>query len=237
MNFKEKAAKFGVFLTNEQLKQFDEFYKILIEKNKVMNLTGITEYEDVINKHFVDSLSINMTKEFKEANKIIDVGTGAGFPGIPLKIAFPDKEFVLMDSLNKRIMFLNEVIEKLDLHNINTVHSRAEDLANKEEYREKFDVCCSRAVSNLSTLSEYCIPFVREDGFFISYKSGNVIDEVEEAKFAINLLGGKISKTMKFNLPDTDNSRVLVRIRKVKHTPKQYPRGGAKPLNKPLKSR
>lgn len=234
MNFFEKAQELGVKLSDEQLQKFDKFYEMLIEKNKVMNLTGITEYEDVINKHFIDSLSINLTGEFKNSKSIIDIGTGAGFPGIPLKIAFPDKKIVLVDSLNKRINFIKEVIDELSLDNIEAIHSRAEELAKNPLYREKFDICCSRAVSNLATLSEYCLPFVKEKGFFISYKSENIADEIENSLYAINILGGKLDKTLEFTLPETDNNRKLVRIKKVKITPNKYPRAGAKPTKEPL---
>lgn len=234
MTFREKALEFGIELDNEQLEKFDEFYRILIEKNKVMNLTGITEYEDVVNKHFVDSISINKFKKVTECMNIIDIGTGAGFPGIPLKIAFPQKNIVLMDSLNKRIGFLNEVIDRLNLKNIKTIHSRAEDLAHKDEYREKFDLCVSRAVANLTTLSEYCIPFVKVNGYFVSYKSGKLEEELSTAKFAINLLGARAESTIEFELPDTDNKRTFAIIKKIKCTPKKYPRGGSKPSREPL---
>lgn len=234
MNFKEKARIFGVELNEEQLEKFDDFYKLLIEKNKVMNLTAITEYEEVINKHFVDSISINTFDKFSSSKKIIDIGTGAGFPGIPINIAFPDKKIVLMDSLNKRIKFLDEVIDKLELSNITTIHSRAEDLAHKEEYRQQFDICVSRALANLSTLSEYCIPFVKKGGYLVSYKSGKLEEELEEAKFAISILGGRYYDTIQFVLPETDNSRAFAIIKKEKDTGKKYPRGGSKPSKEPL---
>ena len=234
MTFKEKAQKFGVELSNQQIEMFDEYYNILIEKNKVMNLTAITEYEEVIDKHFVDSISINKFEKFNDLNSVIDVGTGAGFHGIPLKIAFPDKRILLMDSLNKRINFLNEVIDKLDLKNIETIHSRAEDLAKKAEHREKYDLCVSRAVANLTTLSEYCLPFVNKGGYFVSYKSEKLDEEMKEAEFAINLLGGKKCKQINFILPETDNIRNFAIIQKIKNTPKKYPRSGAKPSKEPL---
>ncbi len=182
----EYLKSFGVELNEMQIKQFDKFYEMLVEKNKVMNLTGITEYEEVLEKHFLDSIAIY--KEYKIGGKLIDVGTGAGFPGIPLKIAFPDMEVVLLDSLNKRIKFLDEVIEELGLKKIETIHGRAEDFAVKTEYREHFDYCVSRAVANLSSLSEYCLPFVKVGGDFIPYKSGDIDIEVNNSKNAIKTL-------------------------------------------------
>lgn len=237
MTFKEKAEKCNVHLSEKQLEQFDIFYNMLIEKNKVMNLTGITDYEEVIDKHFVDSISINLFEKFADCDSIIDIGTGAGFPGIPLKIVFPEKKIVLVDSLNKRINFLNEVIEELGLENVETIHSRAEDLAKKSEYREQFDFCVSRAVSNLTSLSEYCLPFVKKGGYFVSYKSGKLEEELKEAEYAIKILGGSLEKSMEFLLPETDNNRTFAIIKKTKECPKKYPRGGSKPTKEPLKRR
>ena len=177
--FKSKLNELNISLTEQMYQQFDKYYEILVEWNKVMNLTGITEYEEVNEKHFVDSLSIVKIQDLKNIESVIDIGTGAGFPGIPLKIAFPHLKITLLDSLNKRIKFLNEVIDQLGLQNIETIHGRAEDFAKQKEYRESYDLCVSRAVANLSTLSEYCLPYVKEGGFFIPYKSGEIEEELK----------------------------------------------------------
>ena len=224
----------GITLSERQKEQFDRYYELLTEWNKVMNLTGITEYEEVCLKHFTDSLSIVRIKDMNEVRSMIDVGTGAGFPGIPLKIAFPHIRIVLLDSLNKRLRFLNQVIEELDLEDITTLHGRAEDHAKKAEYREKFDLCASRAVANLSTLSEYCLPFVKKDGSFVSYKSGDSDEEIKQAEKAIKILGGEVVKVDKFMLPGSDMGRALVEIRKIKNTPTRYPRKAGVPGKEPL---
>ncbi len=221
--------------TNENmLEQFDLFYHLLVEWNKVMNLTGITEYEEVVEKHFADSLSLARFLDLNKIHTVIDVGTGAGFPGIPLKIVFPHLKVVLLDSLNKRINFLNEVIAKLDLKEIHTIHGRAEEYARKPEYREQFDLCVSRAVANLSVLSEYCIPYIRIGGIFIPYKSGDIDEEVAASRKAVDILGGQIDHVEKFQLPDTDIHRSFVFINKIKNTQKKYPRKAGTPAKEPL---
>ena len=199
-----------------------------------MNLTGITEYEEVNEKHFVDSLSITKAIDMNCVDNLIDIGTGAGFPGIPLKIAFPHLKVVLLDSLNKRIKFLNTVIEELGLIDIETIHGRAEDFAKQGEYREQFDLCVSRAVANLSTLSEYCMPYIHTGGMFIPYKSGEIEEEVTGAKKAVVLLGGKIEDVVKFQLPGTEIGRSFVKIKKYQNTPKKYPRKAGLPAKEPI---
>lgn len=232
--FENKLNELGIALTDKQKQQFDKFYELLVEWNKVMNLTGITEYEEVNEKHFVDSLSIVKAIDMKSVKSVIDVGTGAGFPGIPLKIAFPHLKVVLLDSLNKRINFLNTVIAELGLTDIKTIHGRAEDYAKQTEYREKFDLCVSRAVANLSTLSEYCLPYVSADGMFVPYKSGEIDEELENSKKAVKILGGKIENVVKFQLPGTEIGRSFVKIRKISNTNKKYPRKAGLPAKEPL---
>lgn len=226
-----------VILNDTQLEQFDKYYEILIEKNKVMNLTAITEREDVILKHFIDSIALAGYYDFSNKNiKVIDVGTGAGFPGIPLKIAFPDIDLTLYDSLNKRINFLNEVINTigLDKNTCVALHGRAEEGGRNKDMREKYDLVVSRAVANMAVLSEYCIPFVRQGGYFIPYKTGKVDEELESAKKAISILGGKIENTKKIVLPDSDIGRSFVFIKKIKPTPKTYPRKAGTANKQPL---
>lgn len=232
---RDKAREIEIDLTDLQVDQFNRFYQMMVEKNKVMNLTGITEYGEVVEKHFIDSLSIVKIIDINKVSTVIDVGTGAGFPGIPLKIAFPHLKITLLDSLNKRIKFLNDVINETGLDNISTIHGRAEDFAKQDEYREQFDLCVSRAVANLATLSEYCLPYVKVGGKFVSYKSGEIDEEVENSKKAVKVLGGKINKIEKFQLQGTDIGRSFVEIKKVKYTGKKFPRKAGLPAKEPIK--
>lgn len=230
----EGCQELGITLDEVQKKQSTDFYEYLVEKNKVMNLTGITEFQEVLVKHFLDSLACVKAVDMSKVNRIMDIGTGAGFPGVPLKIAFPHLEACLLDSLKKRVNFLEETFQLLKLENITAIHGRAEEFAKNKAYRETYDLCVSRAVSNLATLSEYCLPYVKTGGFFISYKSGTVQEEVEQAQKAVKILGGRIQDVVYFQLPDSEIQRSLVVIEKVKATPGRYPRKAGTPLKEPL---
>ena len=212
---REKAAAFGIALSDHQLEQFEMYYKMLVEKNKVMNLTAITEKNEVIDKHFADSLALVKS-------------------GVELKIAFPELEIVLLDSLNKRIKFLNEIINTLGLQKITAIHGRAEDFAKQKEYRENFDYVVSRAVANLTVLSEYCIPYVKEGGYFLPYKSGDIKEEAKNSKKAVKILGGNIEDIISFEIPDTDMARTILKIHKTKATPKRFPRKAGLPSKEPI---
>lgn len=231
----EKVKELSILLNDKQIQQFEQYYNILVEWNKVMNLTAITEYEEVVEKHFLDSLTIVNAIHVEKIETLIDVGTGAGFPGIPLKIAFPHLKVTLLDSLNKRIKFLNEVINLLELNDIKAIHGRAEDYAKQAEYREQYDICVSRAVANLATLSEYCLPYVKVDGLFVPYKSGEIDEELKSSEKAVSILGGKVEEVVKFQLPGTDIGRSFVKIHKIKETKKKYPRKAGMPTKEPLK--
>ncbi len=231
---------FGVEISDKQLQQFNTYYELLVKWNEVMNLTAITDFEDVCKLHFVDSISACQFFDFSSDDySLIDIGTGAGFPGIPLKIVFPNLRITLLDSLNKRLNFLNEVIDKLDLNDqgsIVTLHGRAEDFAStkKDSLRETFDIAVSRAVANMSTLCEYCLPYVKVGGNFIAFKSEKASEELVKAKGAIHLLGGKLTSSNEFILPDSDYSRTICIVNKVEPTSKKYPRKAGVPSKTPL---
>ena len=229
---KDSMKKINIEITEKQVDDFYNYMNLLLEWNEKINLTAITEENDIILKHFVDCGTI--LKYIKDNSSIIDIGTGAGFPGIPLKILNNSLKITLMDSLNKRIIFLNDVIEKLKLSNIEAIHARAEELARNKNYREKFDISTSRAVANLSTLSEYMLPFVKKDGIAISMKGSNIDEELNNSKKAIKILGGKIEKIDNFNLVETDNLRNIIIIRKIEKTPKEFPRKAGKPSKEPI---
>ena len=230
--FRNSMKSIGIELTDSQLNAFETYYDMLIDRNKVMNLTAITEFDEVMDKHFLDSVYLFRSIKLEADYKLIDIGTGAGFPGIPLKIVFPELKITLLDSLNKRVGFLNDLIEELNLNDIEAIHGRAEDIARNKAYRASYDIAVSRAVANLSTLSEYCLPFVKIGGKFVSYKSGDCADEVDNAKAAIHLLGGKINKIDEFSY--SNNSRSFIVIDKVMNTSSKYPRKAGLPSKKPL---
>lgn len=229
----EQFEEYGFSFTDLQIQQFYTFYEMLAAKNTVMNLTSITEFTDVMEKHFLDSLLINQVIDTTQPMRVIDLGTGAGFPGIPLKIAFPKLQITLMDSVNKKLRFLDEVISELKLESVETIHARAEELARDKAYREAFDLCVSRAVANLATLEEYCLPFVRVGGKFVSYKSGDVDAEAAESRKACYLLGGTTQGIHRFELGESKRSFVIVD--KIRTTPKAYPRKAGTPSKSPLK--
>lgn len=228
----DETKKNGMELSDKQIAQFNLYYELLTAKNKVMNLTAITEYNDVVKKHFIDSMMISRVLDIKKINSLCDVGTGAGFPGIPLKIVYPHLHLTLVDSVGKRVNFLSEVVEKLGLEDVEAIHSRTEDLAHNSKHREKYDLVTARAVASMNVLSEYCIPYAKIGGYFAAYKSGNIEEEIENAKNAVKTLGGKIEKTDMFELYEMGRSIVL--IRKVNSTPKIYPRKAGTPSKNPL---
>ena len=227
--FMQLANEYNIKI-NGDINKYYKYMNSIIEKNQFINLTSITEPKEFVIKHFIDSLVVS---NYIEGNKVLDIGTGAGFPGVPLAINSLDKSFVLIDSVNKKLDVIRGTIKELDINNIEVIHSRAEDLANNEKYREKFDVVVSRAVANLTTLVEYMLPFVKVGGICICMKGPNYENEVDEARKAISILGGKIEKVL--NLDIEGNERNIIFIRKNSSTPTKYPRGQGKPLKEPIK--
>lgn len=241
-SFLRDLNELNIQIDEVQLCQFMVYYELLAEWNQVMNLTAITDFAEVCKKHFIDSLSLVKAYEsisgsvldINSITNVIDIGTGAGFPGIPLKIAFPNLKMTLLDSLNKRVNFLQTVIEELELQDIEAIHGRAEDFAKQENHREQYDLCVSRAVANLSTLSEYCLPYVKVGGRFISYKSEKLTEEIASAKKAISVLGGRIENQIEFMIPNSDIHRNLLIIYKYENTLDKYPRKAGLPEKKPI---
>ena len=231
----DSLSKMDFNIDERKIDQLNKYYEMLVEKNKVMNLTAITEYDEVVIKHFVDSLAISNVYNMIPVKNVIDIGTGAGFPGMVLKIFYPDIQFTLLDSLNKRVGFLKEVANELSLNKIEAVHGRAEDYARQTNYREKFDLCVSRAVANLSTLAEYSLPFVKKGGYFVAYKAEDCLDEVKTAEKAISMLGGKIEDTVMYKIPNSDITRAFVIIKKINNISSRYPRKAGLPAKEPLK--
>ena len=228
----EEIGRVGVDISEIQAEQFYDYYELLVERNKVMNLTAITDFKEVVKKHFADSLTLLRIHNMDEVRNMIDVGTGAGFPGIPLKIVCLDVKLTLLDSLGKRVKFLEDVAGKLDLRGVECVHSRTEDLAGNSYYREQYDLVTARAVAAMNVLSEYCLPYVKIGGVFAAYKSGTIEEELAAAERAISVLGGKVRATEKFQLDDMGRSIVL--IEKTRKTPKSYPRKAGTPSRSPI---
>ena len=230
--FESKLKQLDIILDEKQFEQFYSYMNLLIEWNKKINLTAIIEPTDIILKHFIDSLTVY--KYINKDDSVVDIGTGAGFPGIPLKILYNKNKFVLIDSLNKRINFLNEVIKTNKLENINAIHSRVEEIGHNKQYREQFDIVTSRAVAKLNVLAEYMIPFVKVGGKCICLKGPNIDDEINDAQNALKILGGKIEKIEKNTLPDSDNDRTIIIITKTDQLPNKYPRKPGTPTDSPL---
>ena len=229
------AKDVGIELTKEQYEKFIKYMRLVQERNEKINLTAITEDNEFVKKHFIDCIKAFKSSAIKEAKTLIDVGTGAGFPGLPIAILSPETKVTLLDSLNKRINFLKEVSDELGFDNIDFIHGRSEDFGKNPQYREKFDMCVSRAVANLATLSEFCVPFVKVGGSFVSYKAGDCGEEVSVSKKAVDKMGGKISKQLEYVVPTSDLNRVLLLIEKEKATPKSFPRKAGTPAKEPIK--
>lgn len=231
---RDSLDKLKIQYSDEQIEQFRSYYELLTEWNKKINLTAITGYEDVVRKHFIDSILICSLLDLNKDIKIIDVGTGAGFPGIPIKILNPDCRIVLLDSLNKRVRFLETVVDELGLDNVECIHGRAEDVSREKKHRASFDLSVSRAVANLSTLCEYCIPFLKKGGMFVSYKSDKADDEINRSENAVRTLGSEITSVKEIALPETDIVRKFVMITNIKQVSNIYPRKAGIPAKDPL---
>lgn len=231
---KKAIDTFGYDSSADTLGRFEKYMQFVLEWNEKVNLTAITDKEEFVKKHFIDSLCCIAHDEYKNAGTVIDVGTGAGFPGMPLAIVSPDKQFLLIDSLNKRIKIINEIVGELGIKNVKAIHGRAEELARQKEYREQFDICVSRAVSRLSVLSEYCLPFVKKGGWLAAYKGPDAENEIADAKSALGKLGGKVMKIENTEMEQFGISHRIVYIQKTMNTPKVYPRKAGTPEKKPL---
>lgn len=232
--FQSELSQKGITLSEEQMNQFHRYYELLVEWNEKMNLTAITEQEEVYMKHFFDSLTAAMYIDLTKPIRLCDVGAGAGFPSIPLKIAFPNLDVTIIDSLNKRITFLNHLASELKLTNVQFVHGRAEEMGKKPEHRGQYDMVTARAVARMSVLSELCIPFVKTGGTFVAMKAASAADELETASKAIHLLGGKAENVFSFRLPIEESERTIIVVRKEKETPKKYPRKPGTPNKTPI---
>lgn len=233
--FKNSLADAGIHLNGQQMTQFNRYFELLVEWNEKINLTAITELEEVYLKHFYDSLTVAMHVEMDDQGyRLVDVGSGAGFPSIPLKIAFPNLDITIVDSLNKRINFINEVVNELGLEGVHAYHDRAETFGQNPQFRGQFDFATARAVARLNLLAEFCLPLVKKDGQFLAMKAQQSDDEIEEAKYAIAVLGGKFAEDIQFDLPAEAGERHILRIEKPKETPNKYPRKPGKPAKSPL---
>lgn len=234
-NLKNIFKELNIGFSDDKAAKYQGYMDEILERNQFINLTAITEHDEFIKKHYIDSLLCGDSEEFINAKTVIDVGTGGGFPGVPLAIAFPEKKFVLIDSLNKRIKIINELCEKLGITNVEAVHGRAEELARRKDMRESFDICISRAVANMSTLSEYCIPFVKLGGSFIAYKGPDCQEELDESAKAIKMMGGEISRIDRPQFDELPFEHTLIYIAKTENTKSKYPRKAGTPSKEPIK--
>ncbi|MDQ0297633.1 16S rRNA (guanine527-N7)-methyltransferase [Salibacterium salarium] len=224
----------GIHLTEKQSYQFDLYYRMLVDWNKKVNLTSLTDRDDVYEKHFYDSLSATFFHDFQKDNSIIDIGAGAGFPSLPIKICYPHLHIVIVDSLKKRIAFLESLVEELNVDNVSFVHGRAEDVAHDTSHREQYDIAIARAVAKMPVLTELCLPFVKKDGVFMALKGSNGINEKKEAGKACRTIGGRWLSPHALTLPNEESERYILTMEKVDATPRKYPRKAGTPAKKPL---